>query len=606
MRDILGPRKYHSEENISDVSVIAIVDRYQRSAEPSMSVSDMILVNAHNEIVQEYFDKLVRFMPDGNMSGLNVGLNSIYGLEEGSNSHANGSTLFVPMELVWQMLISYVADVNRVLASSEASSSLRIYSSVSLPLPRSLFDLDAPVKVVNLINGTNLSNRSLGIKTLLLVGNVDQAGSSPIQFFNIIHELGKSVRDGQSQTDIELGIGALRNIKNSMNHNLSKTIDQIIDQINFYQSGFGVKIYDDLSSYIAYLSGDKIPPVEVFIAGNANVDLIVFGLEIVKNNKIDISKYWLSRLQFNPKYQEVVKILMNHQEFVHPRSKEALGAMLIRTAAWVRDYKMIEIVMSEYLSSRSRDSELDRERSDGVKVLSRGLALNNAEGLNRLLSDDLSILEKLIVIDSSEVERISYAKLFMREDKHGNAVIQKLALQGEHKTLEKLLHIIPLSIQQELLNQVQSNSDGYTALHLAVRNGHEEVVRLLLSCMDGYYVFMVDTDICDKGGYTALMYAVLLGKSNFVDMLLESGADPEIQQDNGCSFTAMYWAVEKKNEEILKLLSDEICSRRNSEFRGSREQIEETEIVLTLLQEPSSFHREVTVARDAKIMDHMR
>ena len=58
-----------------------------------------------------------------------------------------------------------------------------------------------------------------------------------------------------------------------------------------------------------------------------------------------------------------------------------------------------------------------------------------------------------------------------------------------------------------------------------------------------------DPDIQDKDGKTALYLATLYGKTKTVKALLDAGASLDIQDKDGK--TALYWAG---NEEITKLL----------------------------------------------------
>ena len=78
------------------------------------------------------------------------------------------------------------------------------------------------------------------------------------------------------------------------------------------------------------------------------------------------------------------------------------------------------------------------------------------------------------------------------------------------------------------------NNSGITALMVAAKAGHTEVVRVLL---EGG----ADPNIQDTTGVTALMAAAQAGHTEVVRVLLEGGADPNIQNKEG--LTALMYAA---------------------------------------------------------------
>lgn len=74
----------------------------------------------------------------------------------------------------------------------------------------------------------------------------------------------------------------------------------------------------------------------------------------------------------------------------------------------------------------------------------------------------------------------------------------------------------------------QQDNDGNTGLHLAVGNGHESCVKAIL-----YFTERInsnfDVNCTNNLGNTALHYAARWGYSNIVTLLLEHGADPNIE-----------------------------------------------------------------------------
>ena len=87
--------------------------------------------------------------------------------------------------------------------------------------------------------------------------------------------------------------------------------------------------------------------------------------------------------------------------------------------------------------------------------------------------------------------------------------------------------------------------DGRSALMYASQNGHSEVVQILLK--GG-----ADPNIQEKDGRSALMYASLNGHSEVVQILLKGGADPNIQEKDGRS--ALVSAYTNGHSEVVQIL----------------------------------------------------
>ncbi|GAA47164.1 ankyrin [Clonorchis sinensis] len=90
-----------------------------------------------------------------------------------------------------------------------------------------------------------------------------------------------------------------------------------------------------------------------------------------------------------------------------------------------------------------------------------------------------------------------------------------------------------------------ANSNGLTALHLAAKEAHTEVVRELLKRGANVHV-------ATKKGNTALHVASLAGHLEIVKLLIEFGADVNCQSQNG--FTPLYMAAQENHVEVVNLL----------------------------------------------------
>jgi ankyrin repeat protein len=91
------------------------------------------------------------------------------------------------------------------------------------------------------------------------------------------------------------------------------------------------------------------------------------------------------------------------------------------------------------------------------------------------------------------------------------------------------------------------NSDGYTALMAAAKNGQVEVVNKLLEQK-------ANVDIQGYSGLTALMLAAENNRLSIVKTLLSRNGDPNLQDNNG--WTALMKAVYRGNTECVLAIAD--------------------------------------------------
>ena len=90
----------------------------------------------------------------------------------------------------------------------------------------------------------------------------------------------------------------------------------------------------------------------------------------------------------------------------------------------------------------------------------------------------------------------------------------------------------------------QTDLHGRHALHYACRNGHEDIARYLLSKGS-------PPDHLDQDGMTPMTMAVISGKANCVDQLLEFGASVDSLND---SSIPLHLACQYGNKDIVRLL----------------------------------------------------
>ena len=87
-----------------------------------------------------------------------------------------------------------------------------------------------------------------------------------------------------------------------------------------------------------------------------------------------------------------------------------------------------------------------------------------------------------------------------------------------------------------------ADEEGDTALHLACRKGHEEVMAFLIG--EG-----AEVNPRNKHLFTPLMYAAIRGHARIVKLLLEAGADATLKSKFGR--TARDWARENNHTAVI-------------------------------------------------------
>lgn len=96
-------------------------------------------------------------------------------------------------------------------------------------------------------------------------------------------------------------------------------------------------------------------------------------------------------------------------------------------------------------------------------------------------------------------------------------------------------------------NVEATSTKAWTALHTSAQNGHESVVRLLLT---------KNPDISARastGGQTPLYQAAMNGHDDVVNLLLDAGADPRMK-NTGDEYTPVMIAAQGGHKSTVALL----------------------------------------------------
>ncbi|XP_061508703.1 ankyrin repeat domain-containing protein 50 [Anopheles gambiae] len=191
-------------------------------------------------------------------------------------------------------------------------------------------------------------------------------------------------------------------------------------------------------------------------------------------------------------------------------------------------------------------AELARHRySAGPSITSGGVG--GGDGGSSALGDSKSDIQNDRVGSGVQCD------MFEGEMHKGKALIHILANEGNHTLLERALNACkdPIDLEIEDLN-------GQTALNIAARNGHQEIVKLLLTykqpLRDGTGRYrMIDVNHADRDGWTPLRSASWGGHTEVVKLLIETGVCAIDRADKE-GRTALRAAAWSGNEDIVKIL----------------------------------------------------
>lgn len=141
-----------------------------------------------------------------------------------------------------------------------------------------------------------------------------------------------------------------------------------------------------------------------------------------------------------------------------------------------------------------------------------------------------------------------------------------------------------LSLEQHALKSTPSdiidyknNPYGWPSLHYAISQGHLEAAKELLKlhpeeielftpALEGEFGNQFyPRKLQNTNGYSALELAVLSGSAELVELLLERGANPSVERmesilldkrfpDSSVLYTPLYWAIVQKNQKMVALL----------------------------------------------------
>ncbi|XP_019722561.1 ankyrin repeat and death domain-containing protein 1A [Hippocampus comes] len=211
------------------------------------------------------------------------------------------------------------------------------------------------------------------------------------------------------------------------------------------------------------------------------------------------------------KNKEAVELLLRRRVEVDQRDK--FGVAPIHLAAWFGSLEILKLLVRA-------GAEQKIENEEGLNIM-HCAAINNHTDIVEYIVNDLQMKE----LD--------------KDDQSGHCTF---AMAAEHGCVQMLQMLMEPDYNMATM---KPNKRGDTPLHLAARNGHLDVVQLLLHSFD-------TRDEINMDGETALYQAAKNAQEQCVLALLEAGCNPDIQTATKCS--ALHPVSERGDTSLVQLL----------------------------------------------------
>eukprot|EP00794_Sanderia_malayensis_P017324 gene17324-19057_t len=195
-------------------------------------------------------------------------------------------------------------------------------------------------------------------------------------------------------------------------------------------------------------------------------------------------------------------------------------------AAYLGNHRFVKLLLDKGARQGCQDKE-------GRTPLHLSLSHDNIKVMSKLLKDaDIDCVDGNGMTPlhfSVAYERLEHTKMLLHakaspdcQDNDKKTVLHWAKSNKEMNIVQKLLDYEPVML---ILNT--KDSDGRTALHLAVAEDNKRLVRLLTSKVD------CSLSELDHMHRTPLHWAAILGHTSTAELLIERGSDPLMPDQNG-------------------------------------------------------------------------
>ncbi|GBN68931.1 Ankyrin-2 [Araneus ventricosus] len=318
------------------------------------------------------------------------------------------------------------------------------------------------------------------------------------------------------------------------------------------------------------------------------VQILLKDRRISVNLKDSLHGHTALHLATDFHHNEVVRALLNHPD-IDVNVEDMYGQTALHTSAYHGNVKVVEMLLESgidvniktkngstavYLAGKQKNATIvkiitehiqlrkvlrSRQRVKSIQVSEDSIGYYEILPVNEELleaaqsgdSEKVNYLMKQPGIEVNTVDRNGNTPLHLAAEK-GHAGVVKIFLESEDinvnaKNLDKSKLVYPVHSGDDAARKKLTN--GKAALHLAVKNGHFEVVKLLINHIE------IDVNTMDKYGQSCLQLAV---SNNFTEigklLLNHIKIDPNVQYPCNDYYTALHTAIECRNMEIIGAL----------------------------------------------------
>lgn len=139
-------------------------------------------------------------------------------------------------------------------------------------------------------------------------------------------------------------------------------------------------------------------------------------------------------------------------------------------------------------------------------------------------------------------------------NRKGNTPLHVAVAENRIKCIETLFHEVPSGGTTLKIDLGILNDNGYTSLHLAIKNSNLTLVKMIKDKAGASYVKLFET-VETKHGNNALHIAVETGADDIVKFILENRC-VDVNATNLSGHTALVLARAIKNTNIVQILMD--------------------------------------------------
>jgi len=326
----------------------------------------------------------------------------------------------------------------------------------------------------------------------------------------------------------------------------------------------------------------------------------------VQDEEGNTSLMLASKLGKNPQWVEIVKMLL--QKGANPNLQDRYGRTALDIATARGNSKIIKMLLQKDTHPKLQNKYIDAALSWAKEYSSPKIVkifqeeASKETKFTKWLRENPDIHDTLGALQRSQVDypncSIELRKMIMeyviadkKATKHGQALLNAIKncdIDETNKLLEKsyintdvqnengetslIAAIRYIEADQKWMEIVKillqkggnpnlKNKHGDTALHLALKYSYPEIVQMLLQKGAD-----LDLQYKDKDGNTPLHWAVSLNYLEIVQMLLQKGVNPNLQAKDG--FTTLHIAVINNRPLIVKMLLEKDTNINLQNKRG--------------------------------------